>query len=84
MSFKEEEVSFNKYKLNLDKLINKYNLKVIDLHDVLCEGKTCKVKVDNQFLYLDSSHLSREGGAYIAKKLNTNLKKDLFKYLFNY
>lgn len=78
LSFKEEEVSFNKYKLNLDKLINKYNLKVIDLHDVLCEGQICKVKVDNQLLYLDSSHLSRAGGAYIANKLNANLKKDLF------
>ncbi len=42
---------------------------VIWLNDGLCIADVCKASFEGVFLYRDSGHLSREGSAYLGKRM---------------
>jgi peptidoglycan/LPS O-acetylase OafA/YrhL len=43
------------------------NVAVYWLHEDFCENETCDVLKDNNFIYRDIGHLSKEGSAYLGR-----------------
>lgn len=67
LSLSEAKANEKKYRYNLDKIVIENNLKSIDLTKYLCSNIECLVMKNDNIFYLDSSHLSELGGAYIAE-----------------
>lgn len=54
---------------------------IIDLNDVMCDAKSCKIQLDNIIVYRNSNHLNTSGAELIAKKyiaLKGNPLKNLY------
>lgn len=45
-------------------------VKVIWLHEAICQADDCRATMDGTFVYRDGGHLSHEGSALLGKKLN--------------
>jgi len=56
------------------------NLRIYDAFGVLCDRKSCKVRIGSQYLYSDDNHLSTEGTRFISndflKFLGVNRSKN--------
>lgn len=49
------------------------SVKIFDQSKFLCDGKNCRVIIDNKFMYRDDDHLSPEGAAYLSEKFMEEL-----------
>lgn len=68
------------YRARFNEIVIKYHLKTIDPFDIICNADVCKVQEGSKLFYLDSSHLSNEGGNFIASSIHTSLSKDLLNF----
>ena len=61
----------------LDELSFKNNITFIDITNIICNENNCRSFVNNQLIYRDPGHLSREGSKYIFSIIN---EKKLLKF----
>lgn len=55
------------------------NITFVDLSDLLCDSSRCYIKKEDQALYKDKSHLSKEGSAFVAPLIDKAVIKALSK-----
>ena len=68
------------YRVKFNEMVTKYKLKTIDLFDIICSSDACKIRDGSKLFYLDSSHLSYEGGNFIASSIHTSLTNGLLNF----
>ncbi len=56
------------YRQFIEELLGKYDVVKFDPKKLMCDELSCVVYYDNHILYLDDSHLSRQGGSELAKR----------------
>ena len=64
----------------VEKVAQEYdNITFVDLSDLLCDSSRCYIKKNDQVLYKDESHLSKEGSAFVAPHVDKAVIKALSK-----
>lgn len=56
------------YRQFIEEWLDKYHVVKFDPKELMCNELSCVVYYDNHILYLDDSHLSRQGGSELAKR----------------
>lgn len=70
VSRKEFEARTEAYRTMVNKiLIQRPEIKVIDLSDALCDEKWCWGARDDTLFYIDDDHLSHRGAEYVVRQL---------------
>ena len=70
VSRKEFEARAEAYRTMVNKiLLERPEIKVIDLSDALCDEKWCWGARDDVLFYIDDDHLSHRGADYVVRKL---------------
>lgn len=64
----------------VEKVAREYdNITFVDLSDLLCDSSRCYIEKNDQVLYKDESHLSKEGSAFVAPLVDKAVRKALVK-----
>ena len=70
MSRKEFEARTEAYRAMVNKmLLQRPEIKVIDLSAALCDKKWCWGARDDTLFYIDDDHLSHRGADYVVRQL---------------
>ena len=70
VSRKEFEARSEDYRTMVNKiLLQRPEIKVIDLSEALCDEKWCWGARDDTLFYIDDDHLSHRGADYVVRKL---------------
>jgi hypothetical protein len=73
----DRDPKFDIYNAVLDRVAARdpQRVKVVDVSDVLCPGRTCSAKIDGIIVRFDTMHFSTEGARWMAPRLARKLRE---------